>query len=98
MESDRSKVVVLSTRGDTSDEVLRCGEALSAVLLECTLAGLATCTLTHMIEVAPARELIRGLIRRDGQPQLLIRVGTPVGQQPPATPRRPLGEVLEFGE
>ena len=98
VESDRSKVVVLSTRGDTSDEVLRCGEALSAVLLECTLAGLATCTLTHMIEVAPARELIRGLIRRNRRPQLLIRVGTPVGQQPPATPRRPLGEVLEFGE
>jgi hypothetical protein len=32
---DRSKIIVLSTRGDTSLEVLRCGEALSTVLLEC---------------------------------------------------------------
>ena len=96
--ADRSKVIVLSTRDDTSDEVLRCGEALSAVLLECTLAGLATCTLTHIIEVTPSRDLIRRLIRRKGQPQLLIRVGRPVGQQPPATPRRPVTEVLELRE
>lgn len=96
--SDRSKVIVLSTRDDTADEVLRCGEALSAVLLECTLAGLATCTLTHMIEVTPARELIRRLVGQSGQPQLLVRVGTPVGHQPPATPRRPVSEVLEFRE
>jgi len=94
--SDRSQVLVMSTRDDTPDEVLRCGEALSAVLLECTLAGLATCTLTHMIEVIPARDLIRKLIRGTGQPQLLMRVGKPVGPQPPATPRRPVTEVLEF--
>jgi hypothetical protein len=31
---DRSKIIVLSTRGDTSLEVLRCGEALSTVLPE----------------------------------------------------------------
>lgn len=35
-------------------EVLRCGEALSGVLLEATPAGLATCTLTHMAEVLAA--------------------------------------------
>jgi len=93
--SDRSKVVVLSTRDDSPGEVLCCGEALSAVLLVCTLAGLATCTLTHMIEVTPARDLVRRLIRGRGQPQLLLRVGMPIGQQPAATPRRPVTEVLE---
>ena len=45
---DRSRIVVLSTRHDDDPlEVLQCGEALSAILLECTMAGMATCTLTH---------------------------------------------------
>jgi hypothetical protein len=98
LASDRSKILVMSTHGDTRPEFLLCGEALSVVLLECTLAGMATCTLTHMIEVTPSRELIRGLTPQTGLPQLLIRVGrTPtVGYHLPATPRRPVNEVLEF--
>jgi hypothetical protein len=77
---------------------LRCGEALSTVLLECTVAGLATCTLTHMTEVSPSRDIIRQITGQDGLPQLLIRVGrTPaIEQQVPVTPRRPVSEVLEF--
>ena len=95
---DRSKIVVLSTlHEDARDDVLRCGEALSAVLLGCTMAGLATCTLTHMIEVAPSREIVRKLIGQTGLPQLLIRIGQKPEDEPdlPATPRRPLTEVFE---
>lgn len=98
IEQDHSKILVLSTRDDDRVEVLRCGEALSAVLLECTIAGLATCTLTHMTEVSPSRDLIRQITGRDGLPQLLIRVGRTPGNEHQAavTPRRPIGEVLEF--
>ena len=98
--SDRSKIVVLSTRSDNRPEVLRCGEALSATLLQCTMAGLATCTLTHMTEVTPSRNIIGELTGQSGPAQLLIRVGrTPeTAQQLPATPRRPLTDVLEFRE
>jgi hypothetical protein len=98
IDADHSKIVVLSTRDDTPPNVLRCGEALSAVLLECTTAGMATCTLTHMMEVTPARKLIQRLSGQTGPPQLLIRVGrTPVAEgHVPATPRRPLSDVLEF--
>ena len=96
---DRSKIIVLSTRADTSLEVLRCGEALSTVLLECTVAGMATCTLTHLTEITPSRMVIRQLTRQRGLPQLLIRVGTTPAageQQLPPTPRRPVTEVLQF--
>jgi hypothetical protein len=96
---DQSKIMVLSTNHeDARCDVLRCGEALSAVLLECTLAGLATCTLTHMTEVAPSRDVIRQLMGQTGSPQLLIRIGVAPSdqQQTPATPRRPLTEVLEL--
>ncbi len=97
-ESDRAMIMVLSTSGeDTRHDVLRCGEGLSAVLLEATMAGLATCTLKHMTELAQSRELIRRLTGERGLPQLLIRVGEadPRGDITP-TPRRPVNEVLEF--
>jgi hypothetical protein len=96
--ADYSKIIVLSARDDSRSQVLRCGEALSAVLLDCAVTGMATCTLTHMIEVSPARELIQRLSGQTGLPQLLIRVGRipAVEQLAPVTPRRPLSDVLEF--
>ncbi len=96
--ADQSKIVVLSTHRDSPAQVLRCGEALSAVLLECTIAGLATCTLTHMIELGASRDIVRDVIRTPGLPQVLIRVGIvpPLDGALPPTPRRPLAEILEF--
>jgi hypothetical protein len=95
---DGSKILVLSTPNDTNPDVLRCGEALSTVLLECTMAGMATCTLTHLIEVDESRDVVRSLINERGEPQVLIRVGlAPAIEDLPApTPRRPLDEVLQI--
>ncbi len=95
---DWSKILVLATPDDTRADVLRCGEVLSTVLLECTMAGLATCTLTHLIEVDESRDIVRGLIERRGQPQVLIRAGIapPIEHVPAPTPRRPLGDILEI--
>jgi hypothetical protein len=96
ISEDRAKVVLLSSDGDTRADALASGEALSAVLLECTMAGLATCTLTHITEVRATREFLAALMGYDSQPQVLIRVGVaPVLEAlPPMTPRRPLAEVL----
>jgi hypothetical protein len=95
---DWSKVLVLSTAEDTRAEVFGCGEALSTVLLECTMAGMATCTLTHLIELRASRDIVRTLIGGRGEPQVLIRVGIapPMEDLPAATPRRPLDDVLEI--
>jgi hypothetical protein len=95
---DWSKIVVLSTAGDSRAEVFGCGEALSTVLLECTLAGMATCTLTHLIEVDASRDIVRKLVGERGEPQVLVRVGIapPMEELPAATPRRPLDEVLDI--
>ncbi|OBH12241.1 NAD(P)H nitroreductase [Mycobacterium sp. E1747] len=94
---DWSKILVLSTPGDTRLDVLRCGEVLSTVLLECTVAGMATCPLTHLIELEESRDIVRELVGRHGEPQVLIRVGIapPLEQLPPATPRRRLDDVLQ---
>ncbi len=96
--TDWSKILVLSTPADTHADVLRCGEVLSTVLLECTMAGMATCTLTHLIESIESRDIVRDLIGRRGEPQVLIRVGIapPMEALPAPTPRRPLTAVLEI--
>ncbi|OBG19876.1 NAD(P)H nitroreductase [Mycolicibacterium celeriflavum] len=95
---DKAKILVLSTPEDTRLEAFRSGQALSAVLLECTMAGLATCPLTHITEVKESRQLICDLIGRTVMPQILIRVGTAphLNEAAPQTPRRPLREVLEI--
>jgi hypothetical protein len=100
VEEDHAKVIVLSTYDDTPHSVLRCGELLSAVLLDATMAGLATCTLTHITELAASRAIVAGLIGHSSQditPQVLIRIGrTPsIEDVPPPTPRRPVDEVFE---
>ena len=95
---DWSKILVLSTPEDGRADVLRCGEVLSTVLLECTMAGMATCTLTHLIEVDESRDIVRSLIEQRGEPQVLIRAGMapPMEVLPAPTPRRPLDDVLQI--
>ena len=94
---DQSKILVLSTYDDERASVLQCGEMLSAVLLEATMSGLATCTLTHITELWPGQNVVASLIGQTTTPQVLIRVGTApeIEQTPPATPRRPINEVFE---
>lgn len=89
---------MLSTYGDTRRDAFGCGEVLSDVLLEATMAGLATCTLTHLTELEASRNIIRALTGGGFDPQLLIRVGLvpSLASVPPATPRRPLADVLEI--
>jgi len=88
---------VLSTYDDTHDSMLRCGEMLSAVLLDATMAGLATCTLTHITEVPTSRQILSTLIGQTATPQVLIRVGRvpAVKDVVPPTPRRPIDDVFE---
>lgn len=96
---DRSKILVVSTRyDDTALDVLRCGEAMSAVLLECTVAGMATCTLTHMTEIPVSRDVIAEVVGTVGRPQLLIRVGCSLrnDHHVQRTSRRPAAEILEL--
>jgi len=96
VDRDHSKILVLSTYDDSRENTLRCGEALSRTLLECTAAGFATCTLTHMIELHESRELVRRLTGRRAEPQLLIRVGRApeMSSSPTPTRRRPVADVL----
>lgn len=95
---DESTILVLSTDEDTRLDALVSGEALSALLLQCTVANLATCPVTHVTELKVTREMIAGLLEEPRRPQVLVRVGVaPAAAEPPTlTPRRPLDEVLRL--
>ncbi|MEU9804985.1 NAD(P)H nitroreductase [Mycobacterium sp. NPDC050853] len=97
LQEDKANVLALSTARDTPKNLLRCGELLSEVLLEATLAGMATCTITHMLELTASREVVGAAIGRT-HPQALIRVGLAptFGRIPPPTPRRQLADVFEI--
>ena len=94
---DHSTILVLSTYDNERLSVLQCGEMLSAVLLEATMAGLATCTLTHITELEASRHIVATLIEQTTTPQVLVRVGlvSELDGLPPPTPRRPMSEVFE---
>jgi nitroreductase len=94
---DAATVVVLSALDDTRRDILACGQALSVTLLEATMAGLATCPLTHMPELEASCDILRQLTGR-ALPQVVIRIGAAPAADtvPPPTPRRPLDEVLTW--
>lgn len=82
---------------DTPMTWLAVGEALSALWLEATRAGLSIVPLSVICEVAETRavlehEVLGGLMT----PQLLVRVGWQAIGRPRRTPRRAVEDMLEL--
>ncbi|SDN42020.1 Acg family FMN-binding oxidoreductase [Streptomyces wuyuanensis] len=87
-------LALLSTPGDTPTDWLHAGQALERVLLEATSAGLATSLTSHPLESPELRWLARDPAIGTGKVQMVLRLG--YGPQGPATPRRPVRDVLEI--
>jgi len=96
--ADASPVLaVLGTPGDTRADWIAAGQALQRLLLTATLHGLQASYLNQPIQMASLRTQLRQVTGRTGFAQLLLRLGYAEGEVP-ATPRRPLQEVIEIGE
>ncbi|MGV9224501.1 Acg family FMN-binding oxidoreductase [Streptomyces albogriseolus] len=87
-------LALLSTSGDGPADWLRAGQALERVLLEATLADLATSLTSHALETPELRLLVRDPGSGTGQVQMVLRIG--YGPRGPATPRRPVSDVLDI--
>ena len=88
--------LILFTDTDEPHNWLHAGEALSDVWLTLTAAGLAASPISEIIEVDTARVELRRLLDNIGFPMIALRVGTPTGDQPPASPRRPAPDIIEL--
>lgn len=94
---DSAVVVALGTLEDDKVAWLKAGEATSLVLLTATAAGLASCPITEPLEFPDIRSQVAAdVFGAEGHPQMMLRVGwAPINADPlPATPRRPLSDVV----
>jgi hypothetical protein len=95
MHSDAAaRWAVVFTDGDAVGDWLRAGEALSAVLLTATAAGLAAAPISDVTETTATRERLRHMLSRIGYPQIGVRVGYPPVDGVPESPRRPVRDVI----
>lgn len=96
---DNAILLALGTATDDSAARLRAGEAMSSVLLTATALGLASCPVTEPLEITATRDAVQtDVFGTSAFPQALVRVGwAPLNADPlPATPRRPLHEVVSW--
>jgi len=88
-------IAVLSTWDDFRSTQVRAGLALQRVLLAATVHGLAASFLSQTVEVPGARAALRGMLKYQLQPQVVLRLG--YGTPAALTPRRPYGDCLDNG-
>ena len=86
-------LALLGTAQDRPRDWLRAGQAMERVLLLATLDGLATSLTSHALEWEDLRRLARDPLSAMGHVQMVLRLG--YGPQGPATPRRPVRDVLD---
>jgi nitroreductase len=90
-------VILFGTADDPADR-LRGGEALSALLLNATAAGLATAPMSEAVELDWPRQLLTEMLDGVGKPYLVVRLGFPVEDAGPlpAAARREPDEVIDY--
>ena len=96
---DNAAVLALGTKDDSVLAQLRAGESTSLILLRATALGLASCPLTEPLELTQTRDAVQiQVFGISAFPQMLLRIGfAPVDADPlPATPRRPLHDIVEY--
>jgi hypothetical protein len=86
-------MAILGTERDGPLEWLAAGQALQRVLLTGCQYGLQASFLNQPVQVASLRPKLGDLVNR-AVPQIVLRIGYPVGDVP-ATPRRPIEHVVE---
>jgi hypothetical protein len=89
--------VVLFGTGDRPLDLLRGGEALSALLLLAAADGLSASPLSDAVELEWPRQLIRHLLAGLSEPYLIVRLGYRTSSDSaPAAPRRDLRDIVSL--
>ncbi|MFI1398678.1 Acg family FMN-binding oxidoreductase [Streptomyces sp. NPDC020681] len=90
----RPRIALLGTATDRPADWLRAGQAMERVLLQATLDGLVTSLTSHALEWPELRWAVRDPESAMSHVQMVIRLG--YGPTGPATPRRPVSDVLDI--
>ena len=93
-KEDPALGVIMSTDHGVGG-TLRAGEALSRLLVEVQLCGLAASIISQPVDWPVIRERMRNLMGWRDYPHILVRIGWPVdGDVATATPRRATDDVI----
>jgi nitroreductase len=91
--------VILFGTADRPADLLRGGEAMSALLLRATAEGLSSAPISEAVEVAWPRRLLRRLLSDIGEPYLIVRLGYVDSDEVlPVSPRREVRETIHIDE
>ena len=85
-------LAILETNSDEPVDRIKVGLALGSMLLFARSENIWSSFLNQPIEVPELRGRVRDVIKKQGFPQLLIRMG--YGQEIKPTPRRSVDEVI----
>ena len=91
--AEHPAVLVLGTDDDARRDWLVAGQALGAVLLRATVAGVAAQPVTSVLEVPVLRARLRSALGLVGFPQMVLRAG--YGSAGPASHRLPVDRILD---
>lgn len=87
-------LALLSTARDRPEDWLRAGQAMERVLLLATLKGLSSSFVTQAVQWPDLCPPLRDPATGTGYVQMVLRLG--YGPPGPATPRRPMRDVLDI--
>ncbi|MGA5710425.1 Acg family FMN-binding oxidoreductase [Streptomyces cellulosae] len=90
----RPHLALLSTARDRPEDWLSAGQAMERVLLLATLKGLSSSFVTQALAWPDLRRALRDPATGTGYVQMILRLG--YGPPGPATPRRPMLDVLDI--
>ena len=85
-------LAVLGTEGDSRQDWLNAGQALSAILLRARVEDVWASFLNQAVDAPSARARLETLTGTKGAPQIVLRLG--FGPEVKSTPRRAIHEVL----
>jgi hypothetical protein len=92
---ERAVYAVVYGSGDRPTDWLRAGEALSAGWLDAVAEGLTLMPVSAPAEIASTRLRLGRLVANVGFPYLVVRLGLAQEGETVATPRLPVGEIIE---
>lgn len=87
-------LAVLGTPTDTRHDWMQAGRVLTQILLRAAVEGVSASFLNQPVEVPALRQRVAALLGTSGYPQLILRMGYPIGEDR-RTPRRDVRDVME---
>ena len=91
---ERPMVAVLGTPDDDVLSWLAAGQGLGRLLLTAAARGVTASPMTQPLEIPDTRQRLASELGLLGHPQMILRLGYAPHGEAPATPRRPVEEIL----